>query len=150
MYTCTCIMLIILLLYYILYIPFLFFTSFSPFLSIRFKEDNDDYSVIMAKALADRLAEAFAEELHERVRKEIWGYVELETMDSADLHKIKYQVQTHTDTNTHNIHLSSIHLFIIICNQGVDNKTIFGEHTLWSLHALYIKIFVFCYYFRKN
>ena len=97
MYTCTCIMLIILLLYYI---PFLFFTSFSPFLSIRFKEDNDDYSVIMAKALADRLAEAFAEELHERVRKEIWGYVELETMDSADLHKIKYQVQTHTYKHT--------------------------------------------------
>lgn len=57
----------------------------------KFKEDNDDYSVIMAKALADRLAEAFAEELHERVRKEIWGYVELETMDTADLHKIKYQ-----------------------------------------------------------
>ena len=105
MYTCTCIMLIISsssssssVLYSL---PFLFFTSFSPILSIRFKEDNDDYSVIMAKALADRLAEAFAEELHERVRKEIWGYVELETMDSADLHKIKYQVQTHTYKHTH-------------------------------------------------
>ena len=34
----------------------------------------DDYSVIMFKALADRLAEAFAEELHERVRVELWGY----------------------------------------------------------------------------
>ena len=46
----------------------------------------------MIKALADRLAEAFAEELHERVRKEIWGYAEDEKMVAADLHKIKYQV----------------------------------------------------------
>ena len=40
----------------------------------RFKNANDDYSSIMVKALADRLAEAFAERLHQRVRKEFWGY----------------------------------------------------------------------------
>ena len=40
----------------------------------RFKNANDDYSSIMIKALADRLAEAFAERLHQRVRKEFWGY----------------------------------------------------------------------------
>ncbi|MGE3149568.1 MAG: methionine synthase, partial [Pseudorhodoplanes sp.] len=40
----------------------------------RFKKANDDYSAIMVKALADRLAEAFAERLHQRVRKEFWGY----------------------------------------------------------------------------
>ena len=40
----------------------------------RFKHANDDYSAIMVKALADRLAEAFAERLHQRVRKEFWGY----------------------------------------------------------------------------
>jgi 5-methyltetrahydrofolate--homocysteine methyltransferase len=40
----------------------------------RFKHANDDYSAIMVKALADRLAEAFAERMHERVRKEFWGY----------------------------------------------------------------------------
>src|SRR6185295_11645956 len=40
----------------------------------RFKHANDDYSSIMVKALADRLAEAFAERLHQRVRKEFWGY----------------------------------------------------------------------------
>ena len=40
----------------------------------RFKQANDDYSAIMVKALADRLAEAFAERLHQRVRKEFWGY----------------------------------------------------------------------------
>lgn len=49
----------------------------------------------MLKALADRLAEAFAEELHERVRKEIWGYGSNESLDAADLHKIKYQVNIH-------------------------------------------------------
>jgi Methionine synthase I, cobalamin-binding domain len=40
----------------------------------RFKADHDDYSDILLKALADRLAEAFAERLHERVRKTMWGY----------------------------------------------------------------------------
>src|SRR6202007_2585774 len=40
----------------------------------RFKGANDDYSAILVKALADRLAEAFAERLHQRVRKEFWGY----------------------------------------------------------------------------
>src|SRR5262249_34591176 len=40
----------------------------------EFKSKNDDYSEIMAKALADRLAEAFAELLHEKVRREFWGY----------------------------------------------------------------------------
>lgn len=44
----------------------------------------------MTKALADRLAEAFAEYLHERVRKEFWGYNREEELNSEDLHKIKY------------------------------------------------------------
>ena len=47
----------------------------------------------MAKALADRLAEAFAEELHERVRIDMWGYCGDESMDTEDLHKIKYEVR---------------------------------------------------------
>lgn len=46
----------------------------------------------MVKALADRLAEAFAEHLHERVRKEFWGYSKEETLEASDLHKLKYQV----------------------------------------------------------
>lgn len=62
------------------------------YIFIRFQEQHDDYNIIMLKALADRLAEAFAEELHERVRKEIWGYGSNESLDAADLHKIKYQV----------------------------------------------------------
>jgi 5-methyltetrahydrofolate--homocysteine methyltransferase len=57
----------------------------------RFKDANDDYSSIMVKALADRLAEAFAERLHERVRKEFWGYGSAEALSSADLIAEKYQ-----------------------------------------------------------
>jgi 5-methyltetrahydrofolate--homocysteine methyltransferase len=51
----------------------------------RFKGANDDYSSILVKALADRLAEAFAERMHQRVRRELWGYAPDETLSSADL-----------------------------------------------------------------
>jgi 5-methyltetrahydrofolate--homocysteine methyltransferase len=56
----------------------------------RFKDANDDYSAIMIKALADRLAEAFAERLHQRVRKEFWAYAADEALPSADLIAEKY------------------------------------------------------------
>jgi 5-methyltetrahydrofolate--homocysteine methyltransferase len=46
----------------------------------RFKNANDDYSSILCKALADRLAEAFAERMHARVRREFWGYAPDETL----------------------------------------------------------------------
>ena len=49
-------------------------------------------SIIMTKAIADRLAEAFAEHLHERVRKEFWGYSNEESLKEEDLLKVKYQV----------------------------------------------------------
>jgi 5-methyltetrahydrofolate--homocysteine methyltransferase len=52
----------------------------------KFYEDqNDDYTAIMSKALADRLAEAFAELMHERVRKEFWGYSYEENYNNAEL-----------------------------------------------------------------
>ncbi len=56
-----------------------------------YEEKDDDYSAIMVKALADRLAEAFAEHLHECVRKEYWGYAEEESLDNVSLIKEKYQ-----------------------------------------------------------
>ena len=56
-----------------------------------FEADHDDYNSILLKALADRLAEAFAEYLHEKVRKEEWGYVAEETLDNESLIKEKYQ-----------------------------------------------------------
>ncbi|MCD9017836.1 methionine synthase [Fulvivirgaceae bacterium QH1ED-6-2] len=57
----------------------------------RHKAEQDDYSEIMAKALADRLAEAFAELLHEKVRKEYWGYAHDETLTSEELIEEKYK-----------------------------------------------------------
>ena len=57
----------------------------------RFKGANDDYSSILVKALADRLAEAFAELMHQRVRRELWGYAADETLSSADLVAEKYR-----------------------------------------------------------
>ncbi|MEQ1654585.1 MAG: methionine synthase [Nitrospira sp.] len=56
----------------------------------RFDKDHDDYNSIMAKALADRLAEAFAEFLHKRVREE-WGYGKQETLSTDELIREKYR-----------------------------------------------------------
>jgi 5-methyltetrahydrofolate--homocysteine methyltransferase len=57
----------------------------------KYKAEHDDYKEIMAKALADRLAEAFAELMHEKVRKELWGYANDEKWSNDDLIKEKYQ-----------------------------------------------------------
>ena len=57
----------------------------------KFEADHDDYNSIMVKALADRLAEAFAECLHELVRKKYWGYSPEEEFENNDLIKEKYQ-----------------------------------------------------------
>ncbi|WLQ15584.1 methionine synthase [Hahella aquimaris] len=59
-------------------------------LAKQYESEHDDYSSIMVKALADRLAEAFAERMHERVRKEFWGYASSEQLDNEALIKEKY------------------------------------------------------------
>lgn len=56
----------------------------------RFEKDHDDYSAILLKALADRLAEAFAELMHKKVRKEIWGYAKDENLKNEELIKEEY------------------------------------------------------------
>lgn len=56
----------------------------------RFKNANDDYSSILVKALADRLAEAFAERMHARVRREFWAYAPDETLSNQDMILEKY------------------------------------------------------------
>ncbi|BDP29258.1 methionine synthase [Vibrio vulnificus] len=60
-------------------------------LADQFKAQGDDYNAIMIQAVADRLAEAFAEYLHERVRKEIWGYAADENLSNEELIREKYQ-----------------------------------------------------------
>ncbi len=57
----------------------------------KFEEEHDDYSAIMLKALADRLAEAFAECMHERVRKDYWGYAQNEELDNDKLIQEAYR-----------------------------------------------------------
>jgi 5-methyltetrahydrofolate--homocysteine methyltransferase len=57
----------------------------------RFEADHDDYNAILLKSLADRLAEAFAERLHQRVRKEFWGFADDETLDNAALIAERYR-----------------------------------------------------------
>jgi len=60
-------------------------------LAATFEQDHDDYSAIMIKALADRLAEAFAEYLHKEVRTNYWGYASRETLDNQQLIDEKYR-----------------------------------------------------------
>ena len=57
----------------------------------QFEQDHDDYSAIMLKALADRFAEAFAEAMHARVRRDLWGYAQSETLSNDDLIGEKYR-----------------------------------------------------------
>ncbi len=57
----------------------------------RFEADHDDYNSILIKALADRLAEAFAELMHEKVRKELWGYASDEELSNNELIKEQYK-----------------------------------------------------------
>ena len=57
----------------------------------KFKKEGNDYQAILLESLADRLAEAFAERLHERVRKEFWGYAIEENLSGPDLINCKYQ-----------------------------------------------------------
>ena len=61
------------------------------FLGGDFESSNDDYNAIMVRALADRLAEAFSEHMHERVRKEFWAYATTENLDNVGLIKEVYQ-----------------------------------------------------------
>ncbi len=60
-------------------------------ISDQFKADLDDYNAILVKALGDRLAEAAAEFLHEKVRKQIWGYANQETLTNEELIAEKYK-----------------------------------------------------------
>lgn len=57
----------------------------------KYKDEHDDYNAIMTKALSDRLAEAFAEFLHHKVRTEIWGYAADEDLQNEDLIAEKYR-----------------------------------------------------------
>ncbi|KAI9364866.1 methionine synthase [Zopfochytrium polystomum] len=58
---------------------------------VEYEKNHDDYSVIMLKALADRFTEALAEYLHEKIRKELWGYAPEESLTTEELLQVKYR-----------------------------------------------------------
>ena len=60
-------------------------------LANKYKEDHDDYNAILVQAIADRFAEAFAEYLHQQVRKKHWGYARNESLDNEELIKESYK-----------------------------------------------------------
>ena len=60
-------------------------------LAAKYEAQHNDYDALLVKALADRLAEAFAEHMHERVRKEFWAYLPDEAYSNEDLIREKYQ-----------------------------------------------------------
>ena len=69
-----------------------------------FERDHDDYNSIMIKALADRLAEAFAEKLHELVRTDYWGFAKGESLSDEEIIREKYRTnfKKYCDANREN------------------------------------------------
>ncbi|MBV8850397.1 MAG: methionine synthase [Methylobacteriaceae bacterium] len=111
-------------------------------ISARFARDNDDYRSILVKALADRIAEAFAERMHERVRREFWGYAPDETLTNEqriaeDYHGIRpapgYPAQPdHTEKAT---------LFRLLGAEGRTGVKLTESYAMWpgsSVSGLYL------------
>jgi 5-methyltetrahydrofolate--homocysteine methyltransferase len=99
----------------------------------QFKEAGDDYSSIMVKALADRLAEAFAERLHQRVRKEFWGYAVHECMmEGADLIAEKYQgIRPAPGYPAQPDHSEKATLFALLDPEGRTGITLTESFAMW-------------------
>ncbi len=102
-----------------------------------YRDAGDDYNAIMVQSLADRLAEAFAEHLHERVRKEYWGYQPNEQLDNDALIKEKYvgirpapgypACPEHTEKGT---------LFALLDAEKNANITLTEHYAMWPAAAV--------------
>ncbi len=98
----------------------------------RFKQANDDYSNIMVKALADRLAEAFAERLHERVRREFWGYAPDEALTSGELLGEKYRgIRPAPGYPAQPDHTEKAALFQLIAGERLIGVTLTENFAMW-------------------
>jgi 5-methyltetrahydrofolate--homocysteine methyltransferase len=107
----------------------------------KFEKEHDDYRSIMLKALADRLAEAFAELMHEKVRKEYWGYARHESFTNEELIQEKYQgirpapgypaCPDHTEKET------LFNLLQVQKNTGIELTESFAMHPAASVSGLY-------------
>src|SRR5262249_36349183 len=98
----------------------------------RFKGANDDYSSIMVKALADRLAEAFAERMHERVRREFWGYASDEALRAEDLIAEKYRgIRPAPGYPAQPDHMEKSTLFGLIDGEGAVGVRLTESFAMW-------------------
>ncbi|MBA3899278.1 MAG: methionine synthase, partial [Bacteroidetes bacterium] len=107
----------------------------------KFDKDFDDYSSIMLKALADRLAEAFAELMHLKVRKELWGYANTEALSREELIKEKYQgirpAQGYPACPDHTEKLTQFELFEVEKNTGITLTESMAMYPTSSVSGMY-------------
>ncbi|WP_456621773.1 MULTISPECIES: methionine synthase [unclassified Bradyrhizobium] len=107
----------------------------------RFKMANDDYSSILCKALADRLAEAFAERMHARVRREFWAYAPDETLSPDDLILEKYQgIRPAPGYPAQPDHTEKATLFELLDAEATSGVTLTESFAMWpgsSVSGLY-------------
>ncbi|WP_429941061.1 methionine synthase [Agrobacterium vitis] len=108
----------------------------------RFERANDDYSSIMVKALADRFAEAFAERMHERVRKEFWGYSADETYTPEELISESYAgIRPAPGYPAQPDHTEKVTLFNLLDATATTGVTLTESYAMWpgsSVSGLYI------------
>jgi 5-methyltetrahydrofolate--homocysteine methyltransferase len=98
----------------------------------RFKRANDDYSSIMVKALADRLAEAFAECMHQRVRKELWGYAPDETFTCDQLVLEQYDgIRPAPGYPAQPDHTEKATLFSLLDAERATGVTLTESYAMW-------------------
>ncbi|MFN0201540.1 MAG: methionine synthase [Bacteroidia bacterium] len=115
----------------------------------EFEAAHDDYSSIMLKALADRLAEAFAELMHEKVRKELWGYSPSENFDSEQLISEAYPgIRPAPGYPANPDHTEKIALFKLLSpeNQGIILTENLAMHPASSVSGLYFAHPDSCYF----
>jgi 5-methyltetrahydrofolate--homocysteine methyltransferase len=111
-------------------------------IAARFKADKDDYNAILLSALADRLAEAFAERLHERVRKEFWGYAPDEALSNEQLIAEAYRgIRPAPGYPAQPEHTEKGTLFRILDAEKGSGVTLTESYAMWpgsSVSGLYI------------
>ena len=105
------------------------------------RDKNDDYQRIMAQALTDRLAEAFAEMLHEKVRRELWGYAPAETLKNEELLAEQYQgIRPASGYPSSPDHTEKAELFTLLnaeTNTGITLTETFAMNPASSVSGLY-------------
>ncbi len=107
----------------------------------RFERANDDYSSILVKALADRFAEAFAERMHEKVRKEFWGYAPDENLSPDDLIGEPYQgIRPAPGYPAQPDHTEKVTLFLLLEAEKTAGVSLTDSMAMWpgsSVSGLY-------------